>query len=60
MSIPFDPAFIQRVEKDPFLGVDLLVALDTIPPVSVRFHPKKHIPNWIFFPKLAGAKIRFI
>ena len=41
MSIPFDPVFIQRVEKDPFLGVDLLVALDTIPPVSVRFHPKK-------------------
>ena len=41
MSIPFDPAFIQRVEKDPFLGVDLLIALDTIPPVSVRFHPEK-------------------
>lgn len=41
MSIPFDPAFIQRVEKDPFLGADLLIALDTIPPVSVRFHPKK-------------------
>ena len=41
MSIPFDPAFIQRVEKDPFLGVDLLMALDTIPPVSVRFHPEK-------------------
>jgi NOL1/NOP2/sun family putative RNA methylase len=41
MSIPFDPAFIQRVEKDPFLGADLLVALDSIPPVSVRLHPEK-------------------
>ena len=41
MSIPFDPAFIQRVEKDPFLGNNLLIALDTIPPVSVRFHPEK-------------------
>lgn len=41
MNIPFDPAFIQRVEKDPFLGAELLVALDTTPPVSVRFHPEK-------------------
>lgn len=41
MSIPFDPAFIQRVEKDSFLGAELLVALDTTPPVSVRFHPEK-------------------
>lgn len=43
MNNLFPPAFESRVKHDLFLGSDLLNALNTNPPVSVRFHPhKKH------------------
>lgn len=41
MNKPFPPAFETRVKHDLFLGNKLLEALDTTPPVSVRFHPRK-------------------
>ena len=41
MNIPFPAAFAKRVTEDPFLGKELLEALDSKPPVSVRFHPIK-------------------
>lgn len=41
MNIPFPAAFAKRVTNDPFLGKELLDALDSKPPVSIRFHPKK-------------------
>jgi 16S rRNA C967 or C1407 C5-methylase (RsmB/RsmF family)/NOL1/NOP2/fmu family ribosome biogenesis protein len=41
MNIPFPVAFTKRVTNDPFLGKELLHALDSKPPVSARFHPVK-------------------
>lgn len=41
MSKHFPPDFEQRVKSDPFLGPDLLEALNSPPPVTVRFHPLK-------------------
>jgi 16S rRNA C967 or C1407 C5-methylase (RsmB/RsmF family)/NOL1/NOP2/fmu family ribosome biogenesis protein len=37
----FPPAFESRVKHDLFLGSDLLNALNTNTPISVRFHPHK-------------------
>src|SRR6218665_912930 len=39
--IPLPADFTERVLEDTFLGKDLLKALDTIPPTSIRLHPKK-------------------
>lgn len=36
------PAFIERIEKESFPGRELLAALDTTVPVSIRKHPLKH------------------
>jgi 16S rRNA C967 or C1407 C5-methylase (RsmB/RsmF family)/NOL1/NOP2/fmu family ribosome biogenesis protein len=44
MNHSFPEAFENRVKNDPFLGSDLLDALDQMPPVTVRFHPHKHRP----------------
>ncbi len=41
MNHPFTEAFEKRVQNDPFLGSGLLDALNTLPPVTVRFHPCK-------------------
>jgi 16S rRNA C967 or C1407 C5-methylase (RsmB/RsmF family)/NOL1/NOP2/fmu family ribosome biogenesis protein len=41
MSIALPPDFVQRVEKDPFLGQSLLKALETASPVSIRRNPTK-------------------
>jgi 16S rRNA C967 or C1407 C5-methylase (RsmB/RsmF family)/NOL1/NOP2/fmu family ribosome biogenesis protein len=38
-------AFQARIREELFPGVDLLQALDSVSPVSVRFHPKKHHPD---------------
>lgn len=43
--ILFPIAFEERVKNDSFLGIDLLSALNSIPPVSVRFHPLKNRPE---------------
>ena len=45
MSTAFPIDFEKRVINDPFLGEDLLNALNTIPPVSVRLHPRKVKPT---------------
>jgi 16S rRNA C967 or C1407 C5-methylase (RsmB/RsmF family)/NOL1/NOP2/fmu family ribosome biogenesis protein len=45
MSNAFPTDFEKRVKNDPFLGEELLTALNTIPPVSVRLHPKKVNPK---------------
>jgi 16S rRNA C967 or C1407 C5-methylase (RsmB/RsmF family)/NOL1/NOP2/fmu family ribosome biogenesis protein len=45
MNRPFPQAFETRVSQDPFLGSDLLHALNTVPPVTVRFHPHKKRPE---------------
>lgn len=39
IDLPVD--FVERVKNDPFLGTDLLKALDTSPPNSLRLNPKK-------------------
>ena len=39
---PLPSAFVERVTNDPFLGKELLDALETVPPVSVRLNPLKH------------------
>lgn len=39
IDLPVD--FAERVKNDPFLGTDLLEALDTSPPNSLRLNPKK-------------------
>lgn len=41
MNHPFPEAFEKRVKADPFLGSELLEALNSVPPVTVRFHPHK-------------------
>lgn len=41
MNKPFPSAFENRVKHDLFLGNHLLDALNSTPPVSVRFHPRK-------------------
>lgn len=41
MNHPFPEAFEKRVKADPFLGSELLDALNSVPPVTVRFHPHK-------------------
>jgi 16S rRNA C967 or C1407 C5-methylase (RsmB/RsmF family)/NOL1/NOP2/fmu family ribosome biogenesis protein len=42
MNIPFPAKFESRVKNDSFLGTQLLDALNTEPPVSVRMNPLKH------------------
>ncbi len=37
----FHPAFIARIQHDSFIGQDLLEALESTPPVSIRKHPVK-------------------
>jgi 16S rRNA C967 or C1407 C5-methylase (RsmB/RsmF family)/NOL1/NOP2/fmu family ribosome biogenesis protein len=44
MNHPLPEAFQARIEQESFPGIALLQALDTVAPVSVRFHPKKHQP----------------
>jgi len=41
MSHPLPDKFIQRINNDSFFDSDFLAHLDSIPPVSVRFHPEK-------------------
>jgi len=41
MSAALPPDFVQRVEKDSFLGQGLLTALETVSPVSIRRNPLK-------------------
>ena len=44
MNHPLPEAFQKRIQQELFPGSDLLQALDTVSPVSVRLHPKKHHP----------------
>jgi len=39
IALPKD--FVDRVTKDPFLGEELLEALETVAPTSIRLHPVK-------------------
>ena len=41
MSLPEE--FVKRVTNDPFLGVDLLNALETESPISIRRNPTKTV-----------------
>lgn len=41
MNIPLHPKFQERVKQDPFLGEDLLDAINSSSPVSVRLNPNK-------------------
>lgn len=41
MSHPLPDKFIHRINNDSFFDSDFLANLDSIPPVSVRFHPEK-------------------
>lgn len=42
MNHPLPEAFQARIQQELFPGLELLQALDTPSPISVRFHPKKH------------------
>lgn len=42
MSFALPTAFTNRVLNDPFLGQELLTALETTPPTSVRYHSFKY------------------
>lgn len=44
MNQPFPPDFVSYVEQDAHLGTNLLEALNTTSPVSIRKNPVKHIP----------------
>jgi 16S rRNA C967 or C1407 C5-methylase (RsmB/RsmF family)/NOL1/NOP2/fmu family ribosome biogenesis protein len=46
MNFPKD--FIDRVSADDFLGAELLTALNTEPPVSIRLNPHKTKPSLAF------------
>lgn len=52
MYIPFPKEFAARVKDDPFLGKELLDALDLNPPVSIRFHSKKQNSNIPYIEKI--------
>ncbi len=41
MAAVLPKAFVDRVRADSFLGEDLLDALETEAPVSIRFNPQK-------------------
>lgn len=45
MNQALPAAFVKRVENDPFLGTELIKALDTTPPTSVRVHSEKYRNN---------------
>ncbi len=42
----FPPKFEERVKNDPFLGKELLEALNTVSPISVRINALKKHPQW--------------
>lgn len=44
MSQQFPPDFVSYVEQDAHLGTNLLEALNTVSPVSIRKNPGKHAP----------------
>jgi 16S rRNA C967 or C1407 C5-methylase (RsmB/RsmF family)/NOL1/NOP2/fmu family ribosome biogenesis protein len=43
MSHPFPPAFAERVQNDPFLGTELLDALERDTPTAIRRNPWKAV-----------------
>ena len=46
MNHPLPEAFLSRIQNESFPGVQLIQALDTPSPVSVRFHPKQQHPEF--------------
>lgn len=46
MNHPLPEAFLSRIQNESFPGLQLIQALDTPSPVSVRFHPKKQKPDF--------------
>ena len=55
----FPPAFELRVKNDPFLGEELLQALNSIPPISVRLNPKKATPALDTLSEISWCKDAF-
>jgi len=46
MNHPLPEAFLSRIQNESFPGLQLIQALDTPSPISVRFHPKKQKPEF--------------
>jgi 16S rRNA C967 or C1407 C5-methylase (RsmB/RsmF family)/NOL1/NOP2/fmu family ribosome biogenesis protein len=55
----FPPAFELRVKNDPFLGEELLQALNTTPPISIRLNPKKATPELDRLSEISWCKDAF-